>query len=259
MKYYLIFILTISTFALGCGTVPPPANAYILAPDLIADLDAQRGKIDSFRITGRVDHFGPEYRIQGKMFLFAKLPAELRLELVSPFGSPLTVLTVNSKEFALHDLREGRYLEGPPEPCNIARLVGVPLPAEQIARILIGHTPVIKGKMKVEWDGDGFYRVTIENELATQYLEVKPGKTHLKLQRSKLDDKEGNIFDITYERWSHDASPMPYEIRIKMPRDQADLLLRYDPEGVELNVNFPKGAWEQSPPDGMKVEHVTCR
>jgi len=246
--------------ALACGPIPPPENAYTQAPEILNDLASRREGIRSFRIMGRVDHFGKKHRIQGKTFLFAILPQKLRIELVSPFGNPLDVLTINEEAFAIYDMREGKYLTGKPEPYNIARFVQIPMPAEDVVRILIGDTPLIKGESTVAWDRNkGIYRVTISNGERTQRLEI--GKEHdvLPLMRSTLEDAEGVVFDITYKRWQPvKGFRLPHEIRIKMPREEADLLVRYDSGGVELNVELPANAWSQKPPPGLKPEVATC-
>lgn len=254
----VFIILGLGAFS-ACGPVPPPRDAYTKAPDIIADLEARRANIKSFRITGRVDHFGEQHRIQGKTFFFAVLPNQLRIELVSPFGSPLNVLTINGDIFALHDLREGRYLTGPAKPCNIARLVRIPLPREDVVRILIGYTPLIEGKSEVTWDTKGFYRVTITDGERTQRLEIDGNHETLPLMRSTLEDANGVVFDITYKKWRTVTDiRMPHEIRIKMPRKKSDLLVRYDTGGVELNVELPKDAWDQTPPAHLTPEQVDC-
>jgi outer membrane biogenesis lipoprotein LolB len=243
----------------ACGPVPPPQDAYTKAPDILRDLEARRDKIKSFRITGRVDHFGEEHRVQGKTYFFSVLPKKLRIELVSPFGSPLDVLTINDNVFALHDLREGRYLTGPAKPCNIARLVKIPLPRDDVVRILVGYTPLIDGQSTVTWDTKGFYRVTVTDGERTQRLEIDGNHDTLPLMRSTLEDKAGVIFDITYKKWQSVGDiRMPHEIHIKMPREKTDLLIRYDRNGVELNVDLPDDAWDQSPPKNLEPEIVDC-
>ena len=252
-------VLWLALYCVGCGSAARPANAYGNAADLMADMSVRSDKISSFRITGRVDHFGKEHRIQGKVFLFARLPSKLRVDLLSPFGSTLSVLTVNDGRFAMSDIREDRYLEGPADPCNIARLVRIPLPPEDVARVLVGHTPIIDGAAEVIWSDKGYYRVTISDGDRIQRLDVGPDPDVLPLLRSRLEDSAGQIYDMSFERWrSVKGIPIPHEIRIKMPRDDADLLVRYDDDGVELNVKMPADAWDHSFPDGADVEHVTC-
>jgi hypothetical protein len=252
-------LLAIGLVAGACGPVPRPKDAYERAPDLLSDMKQLRDEVRSFRITGKVDHFGAEHRVQGKTYLFARLPGRLRVDVLSPFGNTLSVLTVDSDRFALADFRENRFLEGPAEPCNIARLIRVPLPADELIRVLIGHSPIIEGQEQVEWDRQGFYRVVIRDGERVQTLEVGPDRNSLPLRRSRLVEGGEKVFDMTFDRWRRvDGAHVPHELRVKMPQEQADLLMRYDDEGVEINVDLPEDAWTQSFPDGARVEPVTC-
>ena len=46
-------------------------------------------------------------------------------------------------------------------------------------------------------------------------------------------------------------------IHFEMPREDADVLVRYD--DVEVNVEIPPDAWTQTAPSGIPAEEVTCR
>lgn len=251
----IIFTAVLSS----CGPVPRPADAYGSAPDLIADMTALREAARSLRATGRVDHFGDEHRVQGKVFVFAKLPQKLRVDLLSPFGSTISVLTVSEGRFAMSDLKEGRYMEGPADPCNIARLIRIPLPAADVVRVLVGHTPIIDGDRTVEWNRKGFYVITVEDGRRRQILHVGPDRGVLPLLRSRLEEDGEVVFDISFDRWlPAGGHQLPNEIKIEMPGEKVDLLLRYDMDGVETDVDLPDNAWTQEFPPGAKVEQVTC-
>jgi len=244
----------------SCGPVPPPKNPYTEGQSLLDDMARHREKIRSFRITGRVDHFGAKHRMQGTVFLFAKLPTSLRIEIVSPFGSPLQVLTVHEGQFALHDLREGRFFTGEALPCNIAHLIRIPLPPEDVMKILIGLSPVIDGSRTVNWDRRGFYNVEITGESGQQQLHISGDRNRLELIHSRLKRADGTTaFDLSFEDWDPiGGGRIPHHIRVKMPRDKADLLLRYDNDGVEINVDLPHDAWIQKTPSGLRAEILTC-
>lgn len=260
MRALAALLLAFGLAAASCGPVPRPKDAYDSAPDLLDDMRALREKVGSFRITGRVDHFGEEHRVQGKTYLFAELPGRLRVDLLSPFGSTLSVLTVDRDAFALADFRENRFLEGPAEPCNIARLIRVPLPVDDVIRVLVGHSPIIEGRTEVEWSRKGLYRVTVTDGARVQTMEIGPERGSLPLRRSRLEEGGGVVFDMTFDRWRVvDGHYLPHEIRVRMPRDKADLLVRYDDDGVELNVDLPGDAWTKSFPAGAEVERVECR
>ncbi|MFO8073051.1 MAG: DUF4292 domain-containing protein [Polyangia bacterium] len=256
---FSIVLLPALALAVACGPVPRPADAYASAPDLLADFEDLRCAVRSLRAAGRFDHFDESRRVQGEALVFAELPDRLRVDLLSPFGSTLSVLTVDRGEFALSDYREHRFYAGPADPCNIARLIQVPLSPEDVTRALVGHTPLIEGDAEVRWDPEGRYRVTISDGQKEQVLWIDPDRRTLALRRSRLKDERGTIFDLRFDRWREvDGAAIPHEIEVEMPREEARLLLRYDAGGVEINVDLPAGAWRQELPAGATVEHVTC-
>ena len=243
----------------ACGPVPPPKNPYTEANQLVSDLLSMRGVARSFRITGKVDHFGSKQRVQGKVYLFSEGSGRLRVDVLSPFGSSLNVLVVDAGRFALSDKREGRFLTGPAEPCAIERFLGVPLPPEEIIRILVGSTSLLDGPMQLAWDRDGYYRVTIEQGELLQTLHVGASRKSLPLLYSRLEDSGEVIWEIRYSLWELvEGLFVPHEIEISIPRQDAELLLRYDPDGVELNVELPSDAWTLVPPSGVETERFDC-
>jgi outer membrane biogenesis lipoprotein LolB len=239
--------------------VPRPLDAYGNARDLVADMLALRAKAKSFRIAGTIDYFGAQ-RVQGKVYLFAMPPKRLRVELVSPLGSTLASLTAVDGRFAMSDEREGRYYDGEAAPCNLARLIRIPLPAEDVIRVLAGGTPVIDGPSEVTWDKAGHYDVLIRGDGGReQRLEIGPDRGSLELLSSRITEGGKTALDLHCERWgSVGGVYVPYEIRIEMPEHDVDLLVRYDADGVEPNADIPSEAWTLTFPEGAKVEHVAC-
>lgn len=257
---YAAFVVALFISA-ACGPVPRPADAYEDVGVLLADWRAKTAGVKSLRATGRIDQFGKDQRVSGTVYVFARLPDALRVDLVSPLGNSLAVLAAQAGRFSMHDVREGRFLQGPAQPCNIARLIQIPLPVEDVARLLIGGTPLIEGAPILGWDRDkGAYTVTLEDGDARQTLLIGPDRRVLPLLRSRLTRRGQVAFDIALDRWSPVGSrSVPREIRFKMPSKDIDLLLRYDSDGVELDMNLPQDAFQLVAPSGMKIEEVTCK
>jgi outer membrane biogenesis lipoprotein LolB len=255
----IVALAIVAILAAACGPVPRPADAYASAPDLLADMLSRRAAVRSLRAAGRIDRLG-EQRVQGKMFAFAEPPGRLRVDLVSPLGSTLAVLTVAGGAFAMSDEREGKYYAGPAAPCNIARLVRIPLPAEDVIRVLLGSTPLLDGPSAVTWDRAGHYDVTIAGaDGASQLVEIGPDRATLPLLRSRVRAGERTVLDIRCERWTAvGGAAIPFEIRAAMPDEKEELLVRYDEGGVEVNAEIPAEAWSHVFPDGATVEQVDC-
>jgi hypothetical protein len=160
----------------------------------------------------------------------------------------------------MSDEREGRYYEGEAEPCNIARLIRIPLPAQDVIRVLAGGTPLIDGPGEVTWDGEGHYDVVIRGGSGReQRLEIGPDRASLPLLRSRIVEEGRTVFDLRCDRWAEvGGAHVPFEIRVAMPGEGVDLLVRYDEGGVEANADIPGEAWTHTFPDGAKIEHVAC-
>ncbi|MBN2715504.1 MAG: DUF4292 domain-containing protein [Deltaproteobacteria bacterium] len=257
----LTFILAtfwLATLQLACGPIRPPKDAYQDASTLLSQMAQKRAQVKSFRIAGAIDHV-QEQRIRGKAYMFAQLPNNLRIDVLSPFGTTLSVLTANKDKFGLSDYKVSRFFTGEPSPCNVAKFVGVALPPSDIITILIGKVPVIEGEPQISWHPDGHYVVTIKRDSLVQVLHIGADKNTLPLLSSEVRENGKVIFNVSFDLWriTNDIF-IPYEIRIRMPKDKAELFVQYEDDGVELNVTLPDDAWAQTVPAGARLEQLSC-
>lgn len=245
-------------FLLSCGPIRPPADAYQDANTLLAQMEQKRAPIQSFRIAGSIDHVSDQ-RVRGKTYIFSKLPDNLRIDILSPFGNTLSVLTADKTKFGLSDYKSGKFFSGAPKPCNVARFIGIPLFPKEVITILIGQIPLIAGDAKISWHEDGHYIVTITNGNMEQILHIGPDKKTLPLRRAILKENDQIYFDVSYAAWKMtEEIYIPYEIHVKMPKENAELFVQYESDGVELNVSLPANAWEQTMPNGAKRQPLEC-
>src|SRR5271163_4544518 len=136
----------------GCFARAPAS----MAPSAVAALDRLRetGQCGvAVQANAKIDHFGKQGRVRGDLLLFAQAPANLRLDVVSPFGVTLATLTSDGSRFALADLRDKRFYVGPASACNIARLTTVPVPGHVLGELLRGQAPLLKreGEPTIAW------------------------------------------------------------------------------------------------------------
>lgn len=237
-----------------------------------------RRPVRTLRAEAVVEQRGRKGRIRGTVFTFLARPDRVRFDAMTQFG-PASILTSDGDYFALTDLRENRFLVGPTCPQNIARLVGIPLPADALVRILFGETPdIVPIEESIVCSRDGTYRITRRNERGfRQELEfairdadrrAPPREQRMRLVRSELHNPLGGLeWRATYEDYRVVSDPrsearpkmgvaMPFRVIFEDPRNRSEVRVRF--RTIDLNVSVPDTAFSQSPPPGITVEEVTC-
>lgn len=232
---------------------------------------------ENLRAEARVDRRDRDARVRGTVLMMAERPDRVRFDAMTQFG-PAAVLTSDGEAFALTDLRENRFFAGPTCAENIALLLGIPMEAEDIGRVLFGESPVLVAtERSVECDG-GSYRVHLRAEDGARQelvydvrqadVESAPEAQRLRLRESVLHAADGSLFWRI--RWDDhrfvpdprsDASPpegvsMPYRVQVELPAQGIDTLVRF--ERIEINVEIPEGAFTQDVRPGLSVEPVEC-
>src|SRR5277367_255792 len=89
----------------GCGASLPPPQV----PNGQAALDRLRatGRCETaIQAKAKIEESGEHGRIKSDLLMFAAIPARMRMDAFSPFGSTLLTLTSDGKDFSLADFRE---------------------------------------------------------------------------------------------------------------------------------------------------------
>ncbi|MEM6958022.1 MAG: DUF4292 domain-containing protein [Myxococcota bacterium] len=249
----------------GCPTTPiqDPEHALRLHRSL-------RRTVRLVRAEARVDQRGAEGRVRGTVLMLLERPDRLRFDALTQFG-PAAVLTSDGERFQLLDLREDRFLEGPASAENIARLLGVAMRGEEVARLLVGDSPRLAGTPTMSC-GRGGYRITFEEGDVRQEIvleardeDAAPGAQYLRLHRSELFNAEGRtLWRATFDDYRVVRDPadeegrgvaLPHVILFEDPMHDADALVRF--RSIEIATEAPPdGAFVQTAPPGVRVERV---
>jgi hypothetical protein len=222
-----------------------------------------------------VDQRGEGGRIRGTVWMLLARPDRVRFDAMTQLG-PAATLTANSESFAMLDMRENRFLEGPSCAPNIARLLGVSFEASEVARFLLGDTPRIEGESSMACGGEG-YIVEINGadgrrqELAFSVregdLEAPPEDQFLRLMRSTLYHPDGRAdWTVTFSDHQLIADPrdpegrgvaLPHAIHFEDLDQDTDVLVRY--KSIDLLEEAPPtDVFEQPVPSGLSSEYVSC-
>ena len=241
-----------------CGCSLPPVERPYPAPTaetLLKSLQDRPDKLQSLRAEGRADEMGQgAERVKVTVNVLVARGGKLRLEAESPLGGALATLTTDGAQFQLLDARNNRFLVGPAEPCNVARLVGVALEPEQVMSVLSGSAPIDGTPATVSWDSShggrdvlelktadgGSEKIWLSNrvwDVAAAERKDAAGKTLWKLEHEEFEDKSG--FRLPKRTW------------IAQPSRKADVRIRWREQ--EPNVP-PKDGVFHLEPGGLKAE-----
>jgi hypothetical protein len=284
--------LTLTLLATGCAHVAPPPSAPPSADAAIARMRETFACGAGVQAGAKFDQFGKEGRLRGEVMLFAIRPADLRMDIVSPFGVTLATLTADGRRFALSDLREKRFLTGRASACNIARLTSVAVPPSAFVGLLHGEAPVLRHAPEgaaIAWSPRGYWVLSIAGtndareeihlaprpedwqrpwaEQRMRVLDVEVEQQQFVLYHAELSDHAAAPTAKPREDPDDLAPPIPpigprcdaeipRKIHLEVPNPDTDVRFEYQ----ELFWNPPllDGTFELSPTPGLAVEEVSC-
>lgn len=273
--------------------MPPPRSPVPDGAAAIARARATTACAAGVQAQAKLDHLSDQGRFRGDLLLFAVAPARIRMDVVSPFGVALATLTSDGRRFALSDLRDKRFLVGPAEACNLARMTSVALPPHVLVTLLRGQPPLLvhdDASTRLTWSGRGHWVVELTSSRgAAQEIHLAPHPADLDRpwseQRLRLTEvivrQEGRIaWRATLEDHAPIATAaprvdpdgieppippsgppcdaeLPRKLHVEVPGDGQDVRIRYDQ--ATWNPPLPEGVFAQPPPPGLPVEQVECR
>ncbi len=276
-----------------CGC-PGRAAPQSFLPDANAAIERMRqtaAGCNGVQANAKIDHFGKDGRIRGDLMLIATMPANLRMDIVSPFGASIATLTSDGTTFGLADLRDKRFYVGPASACNISRLTTVPIPGNVLVDFLRGQAPVLKqtGEGGIAWNSKGFYVIYIyganhtNEEIHMVPLDQDWNKPWQQQRFRVLDVtvERGGLLYYHAEMSDHSPAPMsgaridkdgidppippsgptctaelPRKIHVEVPGLDEDVEFTY--EQVTWNPPLPEHIFVQQAPPGMPTVPEPC-
>ncbi len=224
--------------------------------------------------------------------MIAVNPARIRIDISSPFGATPYTLTSDGRTFALNDLPNKQFLEGPASACNLARLTQVPVPGHALVYLLRGEAPLLEHEPttpRLAWE-DGHYRVDLEGahgarqtvrlEVYDEDFTLEWSKQRLRVVGLTTEQGEAVLYRATLSNFAkaRTASPrvdeegidppippsggpceidVPRSIRIEVPFAGDDVLFQY--REMALNPPLPERTFSQPVPSGSTPLRVECQ
>ena len=236
---------------------PPPT-----AQELMAALRARQEHLHTLRATAKVDHFANGgQRVRVKVHMLVARGGKLRLEAESPLGGSLATLTSDGEKFALLDVRNNRFLVGPANACNVARLIRLAIPPDDVVAVLMGGAPLdgtIKG---AGWDPNHGGREVLTLALpdgGQETIEMDARNKTWDVLRAERRDAQGHVlWRVTNDDFKDIGGVrLPQVEDIQEPPHGADAEIKF--RSLEPNVEIAPDLFELPPPQGLTPEPANC-
>jgi len=241
--------------AVSCAVRPEPPNLPE-AESILESFEKKRDSEHSLRARAIADTFSGPDRIRSRVDVFINTPDRARVELVSPFESPMAIMVADRGRFFMHDMREGRFYIGTDSAASIEKLLNIPLNGRQAAALFMGRVPVIDYVFSIcRWDSRGYYTIDlIDAQERHQNLRISPDSCR-SLMGSTLSDRDGLFYSIEMSGKAPGRSGcIPGRIEITLPRKDTDVIFVY--KKAETGVSLPESAWRLGIPPGTRVEQL---
>ncbi len=278
-------------FVLGSAGCPPAAvqvrpYAAPTAAELVAQLSVGRDQLQSLRARAKADYMDRGQRIKIDLALLVQRPQKLRLAGENSLTGPLLTVATDGQDFHLLDVREGRFLRGQVNPCNMSRILGLSFHPSQLVEVLMGGTPLLPQPTgsEVSWDprSGGRDVLTLRDErglsevIYFQLVPTAPGSPTPSrawdvVEAEGRDPRGTVVFRLRHEgyEWQKleggegsNATPATVSLRLPSvtyledPPRKSDVRLRWRER--EWNPRIEPDLFHLDAPAGVPVEPDTC-
>jgi outer membrane lipoprotein-sorting protein len=229
-----------------------------ISPEGILAVFDQRWQLaESLRAVARVTVTSAQGRYSTRQTFLWRRPALLRLDTLSLFGQPVMSLVADAVQASIYYPTEGAFFQGPASAGTLARVVGLPLDAEEVAPLLMGYIRPAPAQQV-----STIYLQADESMLLLRFRNGEGGLIQdawvdpdqlLPRRVLRYSQRGLAIVDIAYSdvRLLTETFPAPHALAIWLP--DAEMEVRIQFLTVDLNPALSPAVFHLSPPAGMLI------
>jgi hypothetical protein len=241
-----------AALAAGCAPRVPPPDLSLDPAELLEQVRAAQAGPRSVRGEARLKVKSAAASGTVLELVAAERPDRLRLATLDFFGNPAAVLTAAGGRFGLWDARERVYYQGEASAENLARLLPVPIPAQDLVALLCGTAPVPRDARPLRAEpGRGFVTLELEAGDHTLLLRVGPGA---RVERYERPGPGG--YAVRFEGFGEveGAPGFPGQAALSSTEPKVALDLAW--RDVQLDAALEPGTFRLDPPARARVVDV---
>jgi hypothetical protein len=231
MKIRTVLLVVIIVGLAGCRALPPaPAAPELSAEQILSRLKAGRGDLSAFAARGRLTLISPQQNATGIALVTGKLPETLRVELKDPLGRSVLTFFTDGRVVEILFPREGKLLQGPATPANLASFVPPQVKLPQALRLLVGDLPLSQGPPnRTHFEaGEKLYVLEWLKSDGSPQERLWVAASELQPRKMEWFGADGQVaFRAELGEFHQVAAGRPQNLKLMTPSPQMELRLAY--------------------------------
>jgi hypothetical protein len=244
-------------FAFGCGGgVAKPKTGPQLGPDILAAARA-RPMPSTLSGTARMEAYVDGVARKAGLLLMVQRPDKAQIQAMTPTMEMIAVLATDGQRFTSFERGGEACRVGRACAANMARLVPLELPPDQLVAALLGRPPILEEVAPTaRWDGErGAWKLVLERAPWRQELWVQPPQ--MWILASVMYRDGARVASVAYgEHGKLGAKGPPRRMRMRWAGDKVDVSLEL--RDVDLDEPIEADAFDVPCPRGMSVVELPC-
>jgi len=238
--------------ACGGGQVRPDGAAS--EPEHYLEAMNRRSKaIKGLTAEIKIEIWRSGKRVRATQLVAVDGQGRLRIDVLTPFGQPLSTLVSDGARLMIYSMEERRFLIGAATPENLARLVPLKLEPSALSALLRGAIPVMSHETaKVSWDQEtGTHQLDLQSDQGRQLIDLEPAS--LRVVRLRQWRGKSLLVDGRFGDYSGTADAViPRRMRFESPEESLQVDLKV--MNFRLDPTFTEATFQLEPPRGVVVE-----
>ncbi len=192
-------------------------------------------------------------RVRATQLVAVDGQGRLRIDVLSPFGQPLSTLVSDGGRLMIYSMENRRFLVGAATPENLARLVPLKIDPSALSALLRGAIPILAhDTATVAWDATaGTHQLDLRGSAGRQLIDLEPDS--LRVVRLRQWQGGSLVVDGRFGDYSGGGDAIiPQRMRFESPED--DLQVDLKVTDFRLDPSFTEATFQLAPPRGVVVE-----
>ena len=252
----LLLVAGVAMVCSGCpASHPPPADYSDDPARLTAAVERRAAAVQRLTAELAIEVWQDDERVRLKQLVAVDGQGRLRIDVLSPFGQPLSTLVSDGSQLKIYTLEDKTFRVGAATPENLSRLLPIHIEPDTLAALMRGAVPIMAhDRATVTWNARAnAYRLELQKGVRMQQVEFEPEA--LRVVSLRAFDGERLRYRARFGDYSGAGDAVvPRRLRFEVP----DREVRVEIAVVDhtLNPDLPEEAFVLEAPRGVRLENL---